>query len=265
MARGRGPARPPAAGAGPVAALRAPGQGFAVRAGLLPPRPRSSGFCDADMATTCRPWIRRSSLLTAGHPVVIGSRALATRSPSQRSSAGPPAVGADPCSRLGPPIVPDSTDTQCGFKFFSGPLPGQRPVRCGRPVSPSTSSCWRLPAHGRDADRDPGPLGATWRVPLPVQLHSASRSETSARSGSAAEGLRPAGTAARGTAVRGTAARGAAVRGAEHDMSTSTSTVSVPAWCRTDLAAAHRHRQLARSVHPQAGGAERYPGRWPAP
>jgi hypothetical protein len=61
------------------------------------------------------------SLLIAGHPVVIGSRALDGSVTEVRSSTVR-RVGAAVFRAMARQIVPDSTDTQCGFKFFSGPL-----------------------------------------------------------------------------------------------------------------------------------------------
>lgn len=111
--------RPPV----PVRLLRCerPGKGIAVRTGLLATRAPFVGFCDADMATDLRALDTAVSLLTAGHPVVIGSRALAGSVTEVRSSAVR-RVGAAVFRAMARQIVPDSTDTQCGFKFFSGPL-----------------------------------------------------------------------------------------------------------------------------------------------
>jgi dolichyl-phosphate beta-glucosyltransferase len=107
----------------PVRLLRCerPGKGIAVRAGLLATRAPFVGFCDADMATDLRALDTAVSLLTAGHPVVIGSRALEGSVTEVRSSAVR-RVGAAMFRAMARQIVPDSTDTQCGFKFFSGPL-----------------------------------------------------------------------------------------------------------------------------------------------
>jgi glycosyltransferase involved in cell wall biosynthesis len=98
----RGPRQPV-----PVRLLRCerPGKGVAVRAGLLATQALDPAV----------------SLLTAGHPVVIGSRALAGSVTEVRSSAVR-RVGAAVFRAMARQIVPASTDTQCGFKFFSGPL-----------------------------------------------------------------------------------------------------------------------------------------------
>jgi dolichyl-phosphate beta-glucosyltransferase len=107
----------------PVRLLRCerPGKGVAVRAGLLATRAPFVGFCDADMATDLRALDTAVRLLTAGHPVVIGSRAIEGSVTEIRSSAVR-RVGAAVFRAMARQIVPDSTDTQCGFKFFSGPL-----------------------------------------------------------------------------------------------------------------------------------------------
>src|SRR6266702_687640 len=80
----RGPRQPV-----PVRLLRCerPGKGVAVRAGLLATRAPFVGFCDADMATDLGALDTAVSLLTAGHPLVIGSRALEGSVTEVRSSA----------------------------------------------------------------------------------------------------------------------------------------------------------------------------------
>jgi glycosyltransferase involved in cell wall biosynthesis len=107
----------------PVSLLRCErlGKGIAVRAGLLATRAPFVGFCDADMATDLAALEVAVGLLAAGHPMVIGSRALDGSVVEARSSAVRRA-GAATFRALARQIVPDATDTQCGFKFFSGPL-----------------------------------------------------------------------------------------------------------------------------------------------
>ena len=107
----------------PVRLLRCerPGKGIAVRAGLLATRAPFAGFCDADMATELSALDLALSLLAAGHQMVIGSRALDDSVVEARSSAVRQ-VGAAVYRALARQIVPGCTDTQCGFKFFSGPL-----------------------------------------------------------------------------------------------------------------------------------------------
>ncbi len=107
----------------PVRLLRCerPGKGIAVRAGLLATRAPFAGFCDADMATELSALDTVISLLAAGHPMVIGSRGLEESEVEDRSSAVR-RLGAAMFRAMARQIVPDATDTQCGFKFFSGPL-----------------------------------------------------------------------------------------------------------------------------------------------
>jgi glycosyltransferase involved in cell wall biosynthesis len=97
------------------------GKGLAVRAGLLATRAPFVGFCDADMATDLSALDIAVSLLTRGSALVIGSRRLDASVAEDRHS-GIRRVGAAAFHALARRIVPEATDTQCGFKFFSGPL-----------------------------------------------------------------------------------------------------------------------------------------------
>jgi dolichyl-phosphate beta-glucosyltransferase len=107
----------------PVRLLRStrPGKGFAVRTGLLATQAPFVGFCDADMATDLSALDLTLELLVGGWQVVIGSRALAASLVENRHSAVRRA-GAAAFRALARRVVPDVTDTQCGFKFFSGPV-----------------------------------------------------------------------------------------------------------------------------------------------
>jgi dolichyl-phosphate beta-glucosyltransferase len=107
----------------PVGLLRSEriGKGAAVRAGLLATRAPFVGFCDADMATELSALDIAISLLAAGHQVVIGSRALSASVVESRSNMARRA-GAAVFRTMARAIIPGATDTQCGFKFFSGPL-----------------------------------------------------------------------------------------------------------------------------------------------
>src|SRR5215470_16767802 len=111
------------AGPVPVRLLHSarPGKGLAVRTGLLATRAPFVGFCDADMATDLSALDLTLSLLTAGGHVVIGSRALEGSVVEERHSAIR-RMGAAAFRCLARRIVPGVSDTQCGFKFFSGPL-----------------------------------------------------------------------------------------------------------------------------------------------
>jgi glycosyltransferase involved in cell wall biosynthesis len=98
-----------------------PGKGAAVRAGLLASRAPYVGFCDADMATDLSAFDEALARLAAGHQVVIGSRAHpasvveARHSPVRKAGAAVFRWAAHLVA-VGP------RDTQCGFKFFAGPL-----------------------------------------------------------------------------------------------------------------------------------------------
>jgi glycosyltransferase involved in cell wall biosynthesis len=111
------------AGPVPVRLLRCdrPGKGLAVRTGLLATRAPLVGFCDADMATDLSALDLTLGLLAAGRHVVIGSRALEGSVVEERHSSIR-RVGAATFRCLARRIVPGVSDTQCGFKFFSGPL-----------------------------------------------------------------------------------------------------------------------------------------------
>jgi len=98
-----------------------PGKGLAVRTGLLATRAPFVGFCDADMATDLSALDVAIGLLAEGNALVVGSRGLAASVVENRHSAvrrGGAAVFRAMARR----VVPAATDTQCGFKFFSGPL-----------------------------------------------------------------------------------------------------------------------------------------------
>ena len=111
------------AGPVPVNLLRCEraGKGLAVRAGLLATRAPFVGFCDADMATDLAALDVAIGLLAAGHQVVVGSRALSSSLVEVRSRMTR-RVGAAAFRTLARTVVPGASDTQCGFKFFSGPL-----------------------------------------------------------------------------------------------------------------------------------------------
>ncbi|MFI6596116.1 glycosyltransferase [Nonomuraea sp. NPDC050536] len=98
-----------------------PGKGAAVRAGLSLTRAPLVGFCDADMATDLDAIDVAVGLLLSGERVVIGSRAHAFSDVENRHSKVRElgAVGFRALARL---LVRGVSDTQCGFKFFDGPL-----------------------------------------------------------------------------------------------------------------------------------------------
>jgi dolichyl-phosphate beta-glucosyltransferase len=97
------------------------GKGAAVRMGLLATRAPYVGFCDADMATDLDSLDEVLRLLAEGHSMVVGSR----RHPdSVVEEYGRPLrrLGAIVFNRLVRDLTGGAADTQCGFKFFSGPL-----------------------------------------------------------------------------------------------------------------------------------------------
>ena len=111
--------------AGPVAVrlLRCdkPGKGAAVRAGLLATRAPYVGFCDADMAADLSALDHALWQLQAGRQVVIGSRAHAGSVVEVRHSAVRKA-GAAVFRTAAHLVAAGPRDTQCGFKFFAGPV-----------------------------------------------------------------------------------------------------------------------------------------------
>lgn len=97
------------------------GKGAAVRAGILASTAPLVGFCDADMATDLGALDEAVSLLQAGRQVVIGSRAHPASDVEDRHSRFRRA-GAAAFRALARVILPDVSDSQCGFKFFAGPV-----------------------------------------------------------------------------------------------------------------------------------------------
>ena len=122
------------AGPVPVSLLRCdrPGKGLAVRTGLLATRAPFVGFCDADMATDLAALDVALGLLAEGNSLVVGSRGLAGSVVENRHSAVRRA-GAAVFRAMARSVVPGATDTQCGFKFFSGPLARAAALRLTTP------------------------------------------------------------------------------------------------------------------------------------
>ncbi|MFI0353866.1 glycosyltransferase [Actinomadura sp. 9N407] len=97
------------------------GKGAAVRVGLLATRAPYVGFCDADMATDLAAIDEALDLLRTGRPVVVGCR----RHPDsvvEGYGQFMRRLGAITFNRMVRDLVGDIADTQCGFKFFFGPL-----------------------------------------------------------------------------------------------------------------------------------------------
>jgi dolichyl-phosphate beta-glucosyltransferase len=98
-----------------------PGKGAAVRAGLLASCAPYVGFCDADMAADLSAFDDALAHLAAGRQVVIGSRAHAASVVEARHSPVRKA-GAAVFRCAAHLVAAGPRDTQCGFKFFAGPL-----------------------------------------------------------------------------------------------------------------------------------------------
>ena len=122
------------AGPVPVHLLRCdrPGKGLAVRTGLLATHAPFVGFCDADMATDLAALDVAIGLLAAGNLLVVGSRGLDASVVENRHSTARRA-GAAVFRAMARHVVPGATDTQCGFKFFSGPLARAAALRLTTP------------------------------------------------------------------------------------------------------------------------------------
>jgi dolichyl-phosphate beta-glucosyltransferase len=97
------------------------GKGAAVRAGLLATTAPYVGFCDADMAADLGALDDALGHLSAGRQVVIGSRAHAASVVEVRHSPVRKA-GAAVFRAAAHLVAVGPRDTQCGFKFFAGPV-----------------------------------------------------------------------------------------------------------------------------------------------
>lgn len=97
------------------------GKGAAVRAGLLATRALYVGFMDADMATDLAALDEAIVLLREGRPVVVGSRRHG-RSVVEGYALPVRRLGAITFNRIVRDLAGGIADTQCGFKFFFGPL-----------------------------------------------------------------------------------------------------------------------------------------------
>jgi dolichyl-phosphate beta-glucosyltransferase len=98
-----------------------PGKGAAVRTGLLATRAPYIGFMDADMATDLAALDDALALLREGRTVVVGSRRHA-ESVVEGYALPVRRLGAITFNRIVRDLVGGIQDTQCGFKFFAGPL-----------------------------------------------------------------------------------------------------------------------------------------------
>jgi glycosyltransferase involved in cell wall biosynthesis len=98
-----------------------PGKGAAVRLGLLATSAPYVGFCDADMATDVEILGDVLAMLASGAQVVVGSRRH-PESDVEIYSRPLRRLGALTFNRLCREMTGGIIDTQCGFKFFAGPL-----------------------------------------------------------------------------------------------------------------------------------------------
>ena len=102
---------------------RQSGKGAAVRAGMLAASTEIVGFMDADLSTDLQHVREAVTAIQHGADVLIGSRALRR---SQTVVRQPPyrRAGARVFRELARQVgdLPDTPDSQCGFKFFRGPV-----------------------------------------------------------------------------------------------------------------------------------------------
>jgi dolichyl-phosphate beta-glucosyltransferase len=95
-----------------------PGKGAAVRRGFLTSRARFIGFMDADLATPIETLDLVIPLLSEDQ-VVIGSRRMRGATINKRQSAHR-SISGILFRTMAQRVLPQFTDTQCGFKFFPG-------------------------------------------------------------------------------------------------------------------------------------------------
>lgn len=98
-----------------------PGKGVAVRHGLLATTAPYAGFCDADMATDLEVLDDVLAMLGSGAQAIVGSRRH-PESDVEIYSHPLRRVGALAFNALCREMTGGIVDTQCGFKFFAGPL-----------------------------------------------------------------------------------------------------------------------------------------------
>jgi glycosyltransferase involved in cell wall biosynthesis len=98
-----------------------PGKGAAIRRGFMTSSARFVGFMDADLATPVDTLDTAMALLEQGYAGVVASRrALGARYVVPQSLSR--RMGGAVFRAVGRRVVPGLQDTQCGFKFFNGPL-----------------------------------------------------------------------------------------------------------------------------------------------
>ena len=102
---------------------RQEGKGAAVRAGMLAASTEIVGFMDADLSTDLQHVQEAVTAIQNGTDVLIGSRALrrsqtVVRQPAYRRAGA--RVFRELARQVGG--LPNTPDSQCGFKFFRGPV-----------------------------------------------------------------------------------------------------------------------------------------------
>lgn len=106
-----------------ISLSRQGGKGAAVRAGMLAADTEIVGFMDADLSTHLRHMEDAVAAIRNGADVLIGSRALrqsqtVVRQPAYRRAGA--RIFRELARQVGG--LPDTPDSQCGFKFFRGPV-----------------------------------------------------------------------------------------------------------------------------------------------
>jgi dolichyl-phosphate beta-glucosyltransferase len=97
------------------------GKGAAVRRGILTSQARYIGFIDADNATPIVTLDEAMALLREGYAAVIASRRV-TGGRYEVEQSIVRRSGGWAFRKLARLTLPEIADTQCGFKFFDGPL-----------------------------------------------------------------------------------------------------------------------------------------------
>jgi dolichyl-phosphate beta-glucosyltransferase len=95
------------------------GKGHAVRLGVLNTRGKTILFADADGATPIGEFSKLYSAIQSGSEIVIGSRALTSTDTKVSTSVHRRLLGRIFNRWVNTVLLPDITDTQCGFKMFS--------------------------------------------------------------------------------------------------------------------------------------------------
>jgi dolichyl-phosphate beta-glucosyltransferase len=96
------------------------GKGYSIRRGMLEARGKWRLFSDADMSTPIEELEKFWPLTEQGYDVVIGSRGLPESELAVRQPKSRELVGRVFNTIVQTFLVPGLSDTQCGFKLFSG-------------------------------------------------------------------------------------------------------------------------------------------------